>query len=545
MKSQCLPFGQIPHTTRLFADFLSYSPQVQQFYPRSPRFSEWFKDEAIGVVYESGRRQQVSTALERQNNAWGASPKTMENVARLRAGAAAVVTGQQVALFGGPLFSILKAITAVKLADEATAAGVDCVPVFWLATEDHDLAEVSHVSIPGADGLLNKLIAVPNGLTEAPVGALAFGPEITEAVEAAVGLLGEAEATRWLRDCYRPGETLGGAFAKLFSRLFADWGVILLDASDPELHQVAQPIYSAAIERASELEDALIARGKALEDNGYHAQVKVTTSSTLLFGLQNGSRVPVHRDDAAEFVMAGEKISQEELLRRIAAAPHQFSPNVLLRPVVQDYLLPTLAYTGGAAEAAYFAQAAVVYELLSGRITPIVPRFSASIIEAKPQTLLERYGLTLSDLFSGPERLREILAGRALPQELQGAFAHAEAVLKESMSAVGNALAGLDKTLVDSANHASEKMQYQLSQLRAKASRAELRQSEVIGRHADLLSNALYPDKTLQEREIAGIYFIARYGREFVQTLYGAHQSNCLDHQIITPQPRADNHKSQ
>ncbi len=146
---------------------------------------------------------------------------------------------------------------------------------------------------------------------------------------------------------------------------------------------------------------------------------------------------------------------------------------------------------------------------------------------------------TLPDLFSGPERLREILAGRALPQELQGAFDHAEAALKESMSAVGNALAGLDKTLVDSANHASEKMQYQLGQLRAKASRAELRQSEIIGRHADLLSNALYPNKSLQERELAGVYFIARYGGEFLQTLYDAHQSNCLDHQIIVPQTKS------
>ncbi len=396
MKSQCLPFGQIPHTTRLFADFLSYSPQVQQFYPRSPRFSEWFKDEAAGVVYESSRRQEVSAALERQNNAWGASPKTLENIARLRAGAAAVVTGQQVALFGGPLFSILKALTAVKLANEATSAGVDCVPVFWLATEDHDLAEVSHVSIPGPDGLLSKLVATPGGLTDAPVSALAFGPEITEAVEAAAGLLGETQVTGWLRDCYRPGETLGSAFAKLFSRLFAEWGVILLDASDPELHRIAQPIYRAAIERASELEDTLVARGKALEDAGYHAQVKVSPSSTLLFGLHNGSRVPIHRDGATKFVMAEEKISREELLRRIAAAPQDFSPNVLLRPVVQDYLLPTLAYTGGAAEAAYFAQAAVVYEILAGRITPIVPRFSASIVEAKPQSLLERYGLDVA-----------------------------------------------------------------------------------------------------------------------------------------------------
>src|ERR1039457_6832501 len=140
MKSQCLQFTQIPHTTRLFLDYLSYTPSVRGMYPRSPMFSEWVKDEAPRVVYDAGRRGAVSEILERQNRAWGASPKTLANIKRLRQGALAAVTGQQVGLFGGPLFSIFKALTAVKLAERATGAGVDCVPVFWLATEDHDLA---------------------------------------------------------------------------------------------------------------------------------------------------------------------------------------------------------------------------------------------------------------------------------------------------------------------------------------------------------------------------------------------------------------------
>src|SRR5690349_5156958 len=145
VKSQCLPFSQIPHTTKLFADFLAYSPKVQPFYPRSPHFAEWVKEEARGLKYDSARRERVATLLERQNTAWGASLKTKENISRLRTGASVVVTGQQVGLFGGPLFSIFKALTAVKLANEATAAGVDAVPVFWLATSDHDLAEINHV----------------------------------------------------------------------------------------------------------------------------------------------------------------------------------------------------------------------------------------------------------------------------------------------------------------------------------------------------------------------------------------------------------------
>jgi bacillithiol biosynthesis cysteine-adding enzyme BshC len=538
VKSECLPFSQIPHTTRLFADFLSDHSKVQQFYPRSAYFNQWFKEAVSVLRYDSERRQRVSSILERQNQACGVSGKTLENIGRLRAGASAVVTGQQVGLFGGPLFSVLKALTAVKLADHATRSGVDCVPIFWLATEDHDLAEVNEVLLPGSDASLQMLTAPVQGLPDAPVGTVKFGTEIQAVVEAAAALLGPSEISDFLRQAYRPDETFGNAFARLFARLFADWGVILLDPADAEFHQIAEPIYRAAIERAEELDEGLLARGKMLEAAGYHQQVKVTPSSTLLFALRNGARVPVHRrvngDGTAEFLIREERCSRDELLGRVSSSPQDFSGNALLRPVIQDYLLPTVAYTGGSAEVAYFAQGAVVYDALLGRVTPIVPRFSATVVEAKPKALLERYGLRLPDLFQGPETLRELMAARTLPKELQSAFDHAEGSLEKSLAAIRDALARLDSTLVDSATNAASKMQHQLTQLRSKAARAELRQTEVLGRHADLLCNSLYPNKTLQEREIAGIHFIARYGSEFLSGLYDAIHIDCLDHQVIS-----------
>jgi bacillithiol biosynthesis cysteine-adding enzyme BshC len=538
VKSECLPFSQIPHTTRLFNDFLSDYSKVQQFYPRSAYFNQWFKDEAASVRYDPGRRERVSAALERQNRSLGASDKTLENIARLRAGASAVVTGQQVGLFGGPLFSIFKALSAVKLADHATRSGVECVPVFWLATEDHDLAEVNQVSIPGAEGSLQKLTAPVTGVPDGPVGMLRLDPGIEAVVEAASGLLGPSEISDLLREAYRSGETLGSAFARLFARLFADWGVILLDAADPELHSIALPIYQAAIERAAELDEALLARGKAIEAAGYHQQVKVTPSSTLLFTLRSGARVPVHRrvdgNGSTEFLIDEDRVSQTELLGRVASSPQDFSGNALLRPVIQDYLLPTLAYTGGSAEVAYFAQVAVVYEALLGRITPIVPRFSATIVEAKPTAILERFGLRLPDIFPGPEALRELMASRTLPKELQSAFDQAESLLEKSLAAIREGLAKLDSTLVEAATNAASKMQHQLTQLRSKAARAELRQTEVLARKADLLSNLLYPGKALQEREIAAVYFVARHGMEFLRDVYESIRPDCLDHQIIT-----------
>lgn len=540
MKAQCLPFSQIPHSTPLFLDLLAYAPQVRPFYPRSPQFQEWAKDEATKISYDPGRRERVAKILQRQNKSWNASPKTLANLERLRGGAVAVVTGQQVGLFGGPTFAIYKAMTAVKLADEASSAGVDAVPVFWLATYDHDLAEVNHVEIPGAEGALATLSTPSQDVPGAPVSSVRFGDEITSVIQKAAELLGETEAAQFLRDCYKPGESLGTAFARLYARLFAEWGVIVLDPSDPELAQIAQPIYRGAVERAEELSVKLLDRGKALESAGYHQQVKVSESSVLLFTTRKGARTPISRHLNAgkeEFLIdvepAGEKLSQQELLAEIDSNPEHFSPNVLLRPIVEDYLLPTLAYTGGAAEAAYFAQAGVVYETLLGRVTPILPRFSATIVESKSQRLLDKHQVKITDVFEGPESLRQQIAAKNLPRDLQAAFDTAKKSFDDNFSAVKDRLEKLDKTLVDAAETARSKMQHQLEKLYAQAARAEAQKGELVTRHAENLSQALYPNKGLQERAIGGIYFYARYGADLLHQLYETISSDCHDHQVL------------
>jgi bacillithiol biosynthesis cysteine-adding enzyme BshC len=432
-------------------------------------------------------------------------------------------------------------LTAVKLAEEATAAGIDSVPVFWLATSDHDLAEVNHVSLPGPDGLLRTLTTSSHGVAGAPVSDVRLGEEILPVVEEATSLLGDCEASQFLRESYRPGETLGTAFARFCARLFSPSGVILLDASDAELHRVAAPIYRAAVEGAEELDAALLARGQALESAGYHQQVKVTASSVLLFAMHEGARTAIHRrkgpEKAAEFVIGGEpgaeKVSSAELLDRIASTSENFSPNVLLRPVVQDYLLPTLAYTGGAAEAAYFAQVGAVYDKILGRVTPIVPRFSATLVEPKVQRWLGQYGIAVPDAFQGIEALRQKLASRTLPAGLQAAFERANKSVEESFSGLKEALGKLDPTLVDASQTGASKVLYQLDRLRERAMAAELRRSEVVSRHAEALSQALYPSGALQERGVAGIYFVGRYGTELLRSLHDTMRTDCHDHQIL------------
>jgi len=187
VNSQCLPFSQVPHTTRLFSDFLSYSPSIQTFYPRSPRPGEWVKEEAARLRYDPARRESVADILARQNRAWGASAKTLANIDRLRKGALAMVSGQQAGVFGGPLLTIFKGLMAAKLAEQANRAGIECVPVFWLATTDHDLEEINHVDTLDGAWALQELRTPTQGIVGAPVGTITFGQEIQPVVEAATG----------------------------------------------------------------------------------------------------------------------------------------------------------------------------------------------------------------------------------------------------------------------------------------------------------------------------------------------------------------------
>src|SRR5512146_2552568 len=407
VSEHCIPYTAIPHSSKLFLDYLFHFQKVSEFYSR-PANRSWLAEEAKRVQYDPERRARVAAVLERQNAAFGVGEKTRESLRRFREGAVAVVTGQQVGLFGGPLYSLLKAASALNAAEELNHAGVPAVAVFWLATEDHDLAEIDHALFPAGPGKLRELHSTSKGQRNAPVGAVKFAAEIEKVAEEAAALLGESQAADGLKAAYQPGETYGSAFGKLFARVFRDHGLIFLDPLDAEFHRIAAPIYANALENAEALDKDLLARGKRLRDAGYHEQVKVTGESTLLFSMEGGERTVIHRANGG-FLIGARRVSREELLQRVADHPEEYSPNALLRPVVQDYLLPTVAYFGGAAEVAYFAQSGVVYQHLLGRITPILSRLSATIVNQRMQRLLKRYRLTLTDLFAGTENLKTIL----------------------------------------------------------------------------------------------------------------------------------------
>jgi len=526
LEPQCLPFSRIPHTTRLFNDYLHHFDRVEQFYARPPLRYDWWQDEVEKIQYPVERRQQVADVLERQNREFGAGEKTLANIQRLREGAPAIVTGQQVGLFSGPLFVILKALTAAVLAEKAGG-----VPVFWLATEDHDLEEVNTANLPAGDHAQKFSVNIEHK-EGAPVGTIAFTDEITAAVAQVEGLFGRSEVSEMLAASYRKGETFGTAFARFYARVFADLGIIFLNPLDLELHRIAQPILRAALEKSDEINQALQRRSQELESADYHVQVKVTPSHTVSFYFENGVRTPV-RYQGKEFLIGERKMSAADLLAETERCPERFSANVLLRPVVQDHLLPTLCYIGGPAEIAYFAQIEVVYRKLAGRVTPVLPRIFATLVEPRQAKLLDRYQLELADLFAGPEKFRELVAGRALPDSILKSFDLAAEHLEQALALIQGPLEKLDKTLVDAAENAGSKMRYQLQGIRDKAARAEARKNSEVMKHADELMTALYPNKELQEREVGAAYFLLKYGTGFLQQLKAQVQTSCSEHQVI------------
>lgn len=528
MDPECLPFTGIPHSTRLFTDFLYHFPSVQRFYARPPALLEWFKDEQQRIQIPQERRQQVAAVLERQNRELGAGAKTLENIQRLKDGAPVIVTGQQVALFGGPTFSLIKALTVVLLAEKTGA-----VPVFWLATEDHDFAEINFVHLPAGDHL-ETLSTHPSHQEGLPSGKIVLDESIAAPVKQVEELLGNSTLFEVLKESYRPGENFGSAFGKFYARAFAELGLIFLNPIDPELHRIAQPVFRDSLRQWKEINDELQQREQELESAGYHAQVKVTPSHTLCFYFSDGVRTPVRHDGENKFVIGDRLVTEEELIAETEQHPERFSANVLLRPIMQDYLLPTLCYSGGPAETAYFAQVEVVYRKLLGRVTPVIPRISATLVEPRQAKLLDRYQLKLPDLFTrGPEKLREFVAGKALPDSIMKSFDSAAEHLDQALSAIHGPLEKLDKTLADAAENAGSKMRYQLQSLRDKAARAESRKNAETQHHADELSTLLYPNKNLQEREIGSAYFLLKYGTAILEKLREKVQPGCFDHQVI------------
>jgi bacillithiol biosynthesis cysteine-adding enzyme BshC len=536
MSAECYPASVLPHLSRLYAEYLvmgdGASP-VRSWFGAEPMSRGWMGGSAAGADRES-----LADALAAQSRGFGAGAAALANIEKLRRGARAVVTGQQVGLFGGPLLTLLKAATAVARAKEATdATGVEHVPVFWLASEDHDLDEVDQATLLTKASVERLRIGLES--RGGSVGGVRLGDGVDAALEQAGEMLGYAPVWELLKEFYTPDATLAGAFARLMARLFAAQGLVVMDAAGRAFHALGRPVLRAAIERAGELEAALLARTSELETAGYHAQVLVKAGASLLFLMdeETGER-QLLRHASGQWKAGGRALSESQLLEILEESPERVSPNALLRPVFQDAILPTAAYVGGPAEVAYFAQSAVLYERLLGRLTPVLPRFSATLIEPAIADVMAKDEVSLKDVFEAKtaETLTQRLGARAMPIQGKRKLAAVGNAMDAELSALIGYLESLDASLGRSAQVSASKMRYQMNRLRRMAATFETQKDASLAKHAQAMMNHLFPDGHPQERVIGGVWFLAQYGDGWdglIDRLVEEASAMCLGHGVI------------
>jgi bacillithiol synthase len=532
MSGACIRHSEIPASTPLFLDYVYEFRRTRAFYRHPPALSA--VPAAIAELkFDQGRHEALVAALREQNTTAGAAAQA--HLERLRdPNTVVVVTGQQVGLDGGPVFAIYKALTAARLAAHLTSQGISAVPVFWLATEDHDLAEVDHVWTFNSSRQPVRLQATTSGQPNQPVGGVVVSDgAIGELRGALSGLPFGDEVAEIAAEAYGNPSTFGSGFAALFRKLLGHYGLLHLDPMRPAVRHLAEPLVRKAIEQSPALIEGLIERGRELQQAGYHTQVHVAADTSLIFLIEDGKRIALRRSGDI-YKGAGRSYSSQELLARLGERPQDFSPNALLRPVVQDFLLPTAVYVGGPAELAYLAQAETVYSRLLGRMPVVLPRASFSIVDQRARKLLDRYGLQLTDCFLGAAPLRARVAERLVPPQLQQAFAEGEARLERTLSAVGAQLDLFDPTLSDALERSRRKVRYQFHKIRSKAARESLRRDARAGEEAAYLSQSLFPQETLQERVYCALPFLAAHGLDLVDRIYQAINPDCHDHQVLT-----------
>jgi bacillithiol synthase len=520
----------MPGQSRLFLDFCAgalgaFLPSDQIERERPPLPAHW---------------PELVRLMVAQNS----FPPSAGTLASLEQGAGAILTGQQVGLFGGPLYTPFKAATAIARARKSSAAGHPHVAVFWLASEDHDFAEINQVTFPAGRELATLAYAsTPEAAL--PAGRIVFDESITVLAERVSEILGPSEATDALLAAYQPGRTFAQAFAEFYAKVFAAQGLLTVDASSREFHHLGAPVLRAAIERADELHSALVDRSHALEAAGYHSQVAPQSSLLFLIDEKSGARLALKRATSTTeepnglwHAAGGEgnrSFTTGDLLGILDAEPERISPAALLRPVFQDFLFGTTAQVGGPAEIAYLAQSTVLFERILGRQTPPVARFSATLIEPQIAELLRRHELTLEQIF-GEESAATLalrLAARAMPIETKKKLAAAGNAFDAELTALVGWLQSQDKGLGQSADTAAGKMRYQMNRLRTMAANFQLQREATLARHANSIWNALYPDGVLQERVHGAAYYFARYGLELTEMLSVQAGSACPGHSAI------------
>lgn len=521
----------------LFRDYLAGRPGVAPFFDGG----RWDLDALVERSRDAAGIERplaaVAEVLARQQEAHHA-PRAAERARQLAApGAVAIVTGQQAGLFGGPLYVLHKAIAALKIAEALAARRKEpVVPVFWVASDDHDFAEVRSTTVLDEAFQLRTIRYAPRHEPQGePAAQIALDDTMSALVEELRAALPAGphrdEALARVAESYRPGATLAGAFAQLLSLLLPE--LVVLDPSHAELKAAMAPVMEREIRERSPTSRLAEEIGARLLEAGYHQQVPVRQGFYNLFLIaQRQRRALASRNGSVEVRGLGEVLSIEEAVRRLRAHPAQWSPGVLLRPLAQDHLLPTAAYIGGPAEIAYHAQIGPSYRHFGIPRPPLVPRPSLTLVEPAQARALESESLTLPELQADSEALLSRWAREAYP-DVEDAFARARKSLQRDMGQVETVLGSHDPTLQAAADAALGRALHQVDTLHEKAVRALKKRDQTRADRLRRTRDALLPGGLLQERGLGLIGLIARQGLPIIDVLRERMDPWAKGHQVI------------
>ncbi|MFN0141788.1 MAG: bacillithiol biosynthesis cysteine-adding enzyme BshC [Pyrinomonadaceae bacterium] len=538
---QSLSFAELPHQSRLFLE--SSRDPAKKYYPNvtaSPLEIGGFAGEVL-ANYRTDR-EQLCTALTEINRRIDAGSKTFENIELLRdVDTVAVVTGQQAGLFTGPLYTIYKALSAIKLANELIDNGRKAVPVFWVATEDHDFDEVAEAHVLDRNAQPVRLQYNPADVRKGvSVGDIKLDSTIVSVIDELFSQLPRSEFStdilKLLRSAYGEGNDLGAAFGKTLAALFSNYGLVIIDPLQKGIKRLAAPIYKQAVIHADEIVAAIRQQNRSLDADGFHAQVLVEDDYFPLFLHDDeGRRTALRRAGDGVYRAKGgtHDFTTRELEQIAVNEPERLSPGVMLRSVVQDHLLPTICYFGGAAEIAYFAQNSAAYKALERPVTPIFHRQAFTLVESRQRRALERFGWDLRTLFDGKESATLTAAANILSPKLAGLFADVEEKINAELHRLDEALSESDVTLAANLATRRRKIIYHIETLRKKALLAETKKDETMRRQIDDLFNSLLPSGGLQERSLNVFSFINKHGFGFIDVLYDSVDLNDKGHRIV------------
>lgn len=531
---------KFPGLSSLAQDYYYNPKKVSQFYNGNFRNLADFNKLAEKVKSRTFQRKQLTAILEEQNRNYGCGSKTLGNIKNLKQNqTCAVVTGQQVGLFSGPLYTIYKALTAVKLTEYLNQNGQgNFVPIFWMASDDHDFAEINHINLLNKNNQIEKIQNDSLSLsTKLPASKILLTQEINQCVQQLNNLTHDSEfkdkIISHLSEAYEPDLSYVEAFGKWMTRLFKSYGLIFIDASHQGFKELGKSVFLKEIAENSPSTLCAIETSKKLKQAKYNCQIQLREGILNLFFTEPERQSIGIKEDSYIIKDTQQTYSRDELFALMENKPYLCSPNVLLRPIYQDAILPTVAYIGGPSEVAYFAQMKGIYDRFSIPMPIIYPRKSLTIIESKIKNVLQKHNVNVQDFWHNFDQTIQTIIKKHIPQSIDNFFSTAASHLKQDFQSIKKEIVSIEPDLENSADLTLEKINQQFKYLEKKILKASKKQHDILIQQLHKVKNNLYPANHLQERELNIVPYLIKYGYPFIDKLYKTIDVNNHDHQII------------